>query len=201
MSLISLPTLANWQLSLDDSEERLILTGVTWEQYEQLLTAFGDSSTYRTTYLAGTLEIMSPSRRHEISKKNIARLLELYLEEAEIDFLGLGSTTFRRQEGEAGKEPDECFCIGTEKDLPDIAIEVVVTSKKDNILAVYLLLGVKEVWFWENEQLKVYVLENNQYYLREKSVILPQLDLKMLSQFVNHPNPRLAVKQFRELLR
>jgi Uma2 family endonuclease len=57
------------------------------------------------------LEIMSPSRRHEVSKKDMARLLEVYLEEAEIDFWGLGSTTFRRRQDEAGKEPDECYCL------------------------------------------------------------------------------------------
>lgn len=115
--------------------------------------------------------------------------------------MGLGSTTFRRQEGEAGKEPDECFCIETEKDFPDIAIEIVVTNKKDNTLEVYCRLEVQEVWFWENEQLKIYSLTNNQYSMREKSEILPNLDLTILSQFVNHPNPRLAVKEFRQLLR
>lgn len=31
MSLISLPVLANWQPSCEDSEQRLILTGKTWE--------------------------------------------------------------------------------------------------------------------------------------------------------------------------
>jgi hypothetical protein len=84
------------ELDLHDPEERLILTGVSWQQYSQLLVHFCDRLSYRLTYLTGTLEIMSPSRRHEVQKKNIARLLEAYLEEAEIDFWGLGSTTFRR---------------------------------------------------------------------------------------------------------
>ncbi len=35
-------------------------------------------------------------------------IFAVYLEYAEIDFWGLGSTTLRKQEKEAGKEPDEC---------------------------------------------------------------------------------------------
>lgn len=35
----------------------------------------------RVTYLEGQLEIMSPSRSHEMLKKLIARLLEAYAEE------------------------------------------------------------------------------------------------------------------------
>ncbi len=62
------------------------------------------------------VEIMAPSRRHEVSKEDIGRLVEAYLEYAEIDFWGLGSTTLRKQEKEAGKEPDECFCLL----LPDL---------------------------------------------------------------------------------
>ncbi|MEA5533638.1 Uma2 family endonuclease [Crocosphaera sp. XPORK-15E] len=200
MSLILLPQLANWQASLNDREERLILTGITWEQYDKLLQAFGDSATYRTIYLEGILEIMSPSRRHEVSKENIGRLLDVYLEAAEIDFWGLGSTTFRVEEGEAGKEPDKCYCFETEKEFPDLAIEVIVTSGSIKILEVYQRLGVKEVWLWKNEQLNIYYLENNQYSLQEKSKLLPDLDLNLLCEFINHPNPRLAMKEFRQQL-
>ncbi|MGB5595374.1 MAG: Uma2 family endonuclease [Crocosphaera sp.] len=200
MSLISSSQLAHLQGSLNDSEQRLILTGISWEQYDKLLQSFGDSSTYRTSYLEGVLEIMSPSRRHEISKKSIARLLEVYLEIAEIDFWGLGSTTFRVREGEAGKEPDECYCLETEKEFPDLAIEVIVTSGSIKILEVYRRLGVKEVWLWQNEQLNIYCLENEQYSPQEKSQLLPNLELDLLCQFINHSNPRLAMKEFRKQL-
>ncbi|MDJ0599005.1 MAG: Uma2 family endonuclease [Crocosphaera sp.] len=200
MSLISFPQLANLQSTHNDSEQRLILTGISWQQYEQLLDSLGDSATYRTSYLEGVLEIMSPSRRHEVTKENIGRLLEVYLEVAEIDFWGLGSTTLRVEEGQAGKEPDKCYCFETEKEFPDLAIEVIITSGNIYILKLYRRLGVKEVWLWENEQLHIYWLENDQYSLKEKSQLLPNLDLNLLCQFINHPNPRLAMKEFREQL-
>ncbi len=201
MSLFSLPAIATLEASLKDTEEKLTFTGVSWEKYEQLLADLGDSSTYRTIYLEGVLEIMSPSRRHEVSKESIGRILEVYLEKAQLDFWGLGSTTLRRQEGEAGKEPDKCYCLYTDKTMPDLAIEVIITSgRKKLILEVYRRLGIKEVWLWQNEDLKVYSLQNNEYFLSEKSILLPDLDLELLAQYINHPNPRLAMKEFRENL-
>ncbi|ERT06032.1 restriction endonuclease family protein [Lyngbya aestuarii BL J] len=104
------------------------MDGVNWQIYEGLLETLQDSSEFRVTYLEGTLEIMSPSRRHESEKKRIALLLETYFMETEVDFYPLGSTTFREQSISRGIEPDECYCINSEKSVPDIAIEVVITS-------------------------------------------------------------------------
>jgi Uma2 family endonuclease len=111
MTPIRLQGLEGLELKANDPEQRMLIYGVNWQQYEQLLNHLGDNSSYRITYLNGMLEIMAPSRSREVSKKNIGRLVEVYLEYAEIDFWGLGSTTLRKQEKEAGKEPDECFCL------------------------------------------------------------------------------------------
>jgi Uma2 family endonuclease len=200
MSLISLPLLTDWKTSDEDSEQRLILTGISWNKYDKLLNDLTDNSLYRLTYLSGILEIMSPSRRHEMSKKNIARLLEIYLEIAEIDFWGLGSTTLKTQEKQAGKEPDEAYCLYTDKKIPDLVIEVIITSGSIKILEVYRRLEVPEVWLYQDDQLNIYSLKNNQYSLVNTSQLLPHLDLNLLTQFIDHPNPRMAIKEFRKLL-
>jgi Uma2 family endonuclease len=49
---------------------------------------------------------------------------------------------------------DECYCIGTEKEFPDIALEVIVTSGGVDNLEVYKRLGIKEVWFWQSDRTK-----------------------------------------------
>ena len=59
----------------------------------------------------------------------------------------MGSTTLQRPEQGAGGELDESYCIGTDKDFPDLAIEVIVTSGSINRLELYRRLGVQEVWF------------------------------------------------------
>jgi hypothetical protein len=75
-----------------DSDQILLMNDISWEIYETLLQNLHDNSHYRLKYLAGTLEIMSPSRRHEFDKKIIALLLETYFLELDIDFYPLGST-------------------------------------------------------------------------------------------------------------
>lgn len=188
-------------IQAEDPEERFITHGVSWEEYEKLLEKLGDSLRYRVTYLDGTLEIMSPSRRHEFDKKNISRLLEIYLEETRTPFWGLGSTTFRREKRTGGTEPDECYCIRTEKEFPDIAIEVVISSGGINKLTVYQRLGVKEVWFWQNNQISVYYLRGEKYEQIPKSEILPELNLTLLAQYAIQPSPLEAVLGFRETIR
>jgi Uma2 family endonuclease len=201
MKSILLAGLKEIDLEFNDSEEKLTINKVSWDRYEKLLNDLGESSPYRITYLDGILEIMSPSRRHEVDKKNLARLLEIYFEEAEIDFWSFGSTTFRKADKESGKEPDDCYCINSEKELPDLAIEVVITSSGINSLEVYKRLEIKEVWFW-HEQLIIYVLNNyKEYEEKTTSSLLPNLDLALLTKYMSESNPRLAMSGFRQELR
>ena len=141
---------------------------------------------------------MSPSRRHEFAKANIGRLLEAYFEETRTRFWGLGSTTFRKPDKKAGKEPDECYCIGTDKEIPDLAIEVVLTSGGVDKLAVYHRLGVKEVWFWRNDRFEVHSLKGEEYEQVSRSQMLPRLNLDLLANYVLHPDPLKAVLKFRQ---
>ena len=59
-----------------DREEKFLTSGVAWQVYESLLTTLGNSSSYRVAYLCETLEIMSPSRNHELDKKAIASTMQ-----------------------------------------------------------------------------------------------------------------------------
>ncbi len=192
---------ADMELVADDPEERFITNGVSWEQYETVLAKLEDSPWYHVTYLEGLLEVMSPSRRHERSKTQIGMFLEAYFQETLTPFWGLGSTTFRNQDKRLGTEPDECYCIGTEKDIPDLAIEVVVTSGGVDKLEVYRRLGVREVWFWQDNQFQVYCLRQDRYEKVSFSELLPTLDLELLAEYVVKPNPLTAVLEFRQRIR
>jgi Uma2 family endonuclease len=184
-----------------DREEKFLTSGVTWQDYELLLESLGNSSSYRIAYLSKTLEIISPSRSHELDKENIGRLLEAYLEEKRIRFWGLGSTTLRSPDKQAGKEPDKCYCIDTDKDIPDLAIEVIYTSGGVDILEIYRRLGVREVWFWQNNQFKIYCLQDNNYRLATQSQLLPNLNLALLAGYVTIKDPLDAVIQWRDRVR
>lgn len=169
-------------------EQRFVLQGVPWWTYVALRDALDDHAGLKLTYLEGTLELMSPSILHEDAKKIIARLLEAWATERRVDLRGFGSTTFRREARQRGLEPDECYKLGKleEDAVPDIAIEVVVSSGLVDKMAVYTGLGVPEVWVWQPSTAVIVVnrLIGGTYQRRERSEVLPTLDLVELAKFV-----------------
>jgi Uma2 family endonuclease len=197
------------RLQAKDPEEKRIVTGVSWNKYEAFLTERGDSLAYRVAYLDGVLEIVSPSRRHESGKTQIGTLVEIYFLETDTEYFPTGSTTFRKEEQQAGGEPDESYCITTDKDFPDLAIEVVITSGGINRLELYRRLGVREVWFWQNNNFSIYHLREEipsqlvptfGYEQITYSELLPDLDMNLLAECVRNPNPLAAAKEFRQRL-
>lgn len=179
-----------------------MMNGVSWKIYENLLNSLQDSPEFRIKYLEETLEIRSPSRRHESDKKRIALLIETYFIEKDIDFYPLGSTTFREQSVARGIEPDECCCINSEKSVPDIAIEVVITSGGINSLEVYQGLNVPEVWFWQKGKFSLYSLQKDGYQLIERSQFLPDLDCNLLADYVlSAAQPKEILLEFRQRLK
>lgn len=188
------------QLNLTDPEARQTVGPVSWPQYDRWLAEVGDHPGYRVTFLDGLLEVMSPSRRHEVSAENIGRLLEAYFEETRTRFWGLGSTTFRQAQYQSGTEPDKSYCLHQEREFPDLAIEVVVTSGGVDKLEIYRRLRVPEVWFFRDDQFQVYGLKESSYELLTASRLLPDLDLDTLAEFALSAEPLEALIGFRQYL-
>jgi Uma2 family endonuclease len=184
------------RLQTNLEEQRLVLPGVSWQQYENLLATLGDYPGLRLIYLEGTLEIFMPSAEHEMLKKVIARLLERYAEEVDIPLHGYGSTTFRGEAKARGLEPDECYCVGDLKELPDLAVEVNLTSGGVDKFAIYKGLGVAEVLMWQNNQLTLYDLRGDAIRAVSFSQFLPHLDLQLLAQYIRPQDQPQAIKEF-----
>jgi Uma2 family endonuclease len=179
------------------SEHSSVLHDVRWATYEALLADRGDHGP-RMFYDEGTLEIMSPSRRHERLKVLIGRLIEAYSEELMIEISAAGATTLRSQLRRRGLEPDASYYIKHEGrvrnkddiDLavdppPDLAVEVDITSKSVDKLATYSSLGVPELWSHDGARLVVRVLdETGSYAVAERSKSFPDLPLDELNRFL-----------------
>lgn len=115
-------------------------------------------------YLAGELELMSPSRNHERIKAMFGRLLWVWAEERGVALNAYGSWTLKSEPDARGAEPDDCYVVGDrDAEVPDLAIEVVWTSGGLDKLAVYAPLGVREVWTWSEGRLAVHVLRAGRY--------------------------------------
>ncbi|PSB30210.1 hypothetical protein C7B69_08805 [filamentous cyanobacterium Phorm 46] len=177
--------------------QRLVLPGYySWEQFEALESLMANSPSLRITYLDGWIEFMTLGEAHEEIKSILAIFIALYFFEKGINFIPVGSATRRNRAKDVSFEPDESYYIGEKKEHPDLAVEVTMTSGSTNKLAKYLRLRIPEVWFWENNQLAVYGLRENDYELISKSDLLPELDLELLVRCVLMPSMIEARQEF-----
>jgi Uma2 family endonuclease len=185
----------------NDPDQRVILGGIDWWQFETFLAIRADRAGVRVTYLEGQLEIMSPSQSHEMLAKLIARLLEAYADEKGLVFEGYKSMTMRNARELRGIEPDECYAVGAPKESPDLAVEVIWTHGGIEKLEVYRGLGVREVWIWEKEELKAYELRGNAYIEISRSVVIPGLTPSFIREFLDCETQTEAVRKLRAALR
>jgi Uma2 family endonuclease len=91
--------------------QRLLIEDVTWADFEAIVEELGEHRGTRVAYSQGVLEIVSPLPAHEKAKVIISDLVKILLDELDMPWESLGSTTFRRAEMAAGIEPDDCFYI------------------------------------------------------------------------------------------
>ena len=194
--------------TLTPPEERIQLTGISWQTYETLLIELSHRR-LRLTYNRGTLEIIAPSPEHELYKKVMGRFVETLAEELEIRIYPLGSTTFKRPEI-SGAEPDECFYIQNldavkgkkridpnQDPPPDLVIEIDISSSSVNRFQVYADLGVPEIWRYDGESLTINVIQNNEYVSIERSLAFPNIPILEITRFLE----QAATQDYLELIR
>jgi Uma2 family endonuclease len=180
----------------------VVLHQATWADYQRMLEMRGDHSAPRISFLEGDLEIMSPSRSHEAIKSLIGQLVEAWCLETGVEFNAYGSWTLEKKEENRGIEPDECYVFGeiAEPTRPDLAIEVVWTSRGLNKLEIYRRLAVREVWYWRAGRISVHVLRGEAYEEVPASAVLPGIDLAELASFLDRPTASRAIREYRARL-
>jgi len=196
--------------------DRLLLHGTTWKEFEQILGELGEQRAVRVAYHQGILELMTPLPEHEAAKEIISDLVKALLEELDIEFWSLGSTTFKNTALTAGIEPDQCFYIQNEAivrgkariDLsvdppPDLAIEIDVTSRTHP--EIYASLGVPELWRFEEGALQIYMLGEGTYQAVPESSLFPKLPLcEVVPQYLaksKQQGRNRTLREFRDWVR
>lgn len=182
---------------IEREAEPILISDLTWREFkavEQLI----DRPGLRLSFLDGVLEIRKmPVKKHEIIKKRIASLVEIYLEFLGLDFTPTGSVTLENEFEKVKREGDESYELGANRKHPDLVIEVVVSSGGINKLEAYKRLQIPEVWFWMNDELLFYSLGNDGYEAVSKSPLLPSLDVGLLMRCINTENHAQALREFR----
>jgi Uma2 family endonuclease len=196
--------------------QRVLLRDVTWSELEEILVELGDRRSARIAYDRGNLEIMTPLPEHEFSKEIIGDLIKVILEELDLEFISLGSTTFKNVAMAQGIEPDQCFYIQNERRIrgqsridlstdppPDLALEIDVTSRTH--LDIYVGLGVPELWRFNRGELGIYLLGTDGYHQSETSRNFPDLPvLTVIPEYLKQSRligRNQAIKQFRAWIR
>ncbi|MGK7940803.1 MAG: Uma2 family endonuclease [Crocosphaera sp.] len=170
---------------------KLLLHDISWQEFEAIIEDLGEHRSARIAYDRGTLEIMTPLPEHEVDKLFITSFIDILLEELDIEFYPLGSTTFKSQLLNKGIEPDNCFYIENEAKVrgkdrldltidppPDLALEIEVTSRTHP--NIYQALGVPELWRFEKKKLEINRLQQGEYIQVERSPYFPNFDLKTI---------------------
>ncbi len=182
-------------------DQILTITGANWQDYQNF-----DSEEYpgyRVSFWDGEITIVSPGRNHERIAEVINRLIIAYCEKFDIlDF------PFRQTRLEAnkksGKEPDLAYAFKTDKDLPDLVVQVIFSSGNiDNLKASYQSIGISELWIWQNNQITFYWLDDNNYIEIESSKLLENISAKSFVKFINRgfsDSPLLIKKDFLKTL-
>lgn len=179
--------LINTKLPLDSDrlqrqDQTLSLAGMTWIDYEKFNSK--EYPGYRVSYFNGVITLVSPSKNHERIAQTIAILVSAYCRKFNLPYFPLGSTRLENKPL-AGKEPDVSFAFNTDKDIPDLAIEVIFSSGSLDDLDKYQAIGVQEVWFWRNNQITFYQLQTQGYVEITTSKLLSNLTSKILENFAN----------------
>ncbi len=184
-----------------EPESRIVVCGVSWQRYLEFDKALGDDRPGpRFYYLDGELEIVTLSNEHERVKKWLGGFMDLYFDQSEVTITTRGSATIRLALKQAGAEPDDSWCLETEKEYPDLVLEIALTSGGIKKLELYRRFGVREVWFWRKGRLEVFALladAGGYEKLQVGSRLLPGLDTALLERCATIPDWRDARLAFR----
>ncbi|MFN0109426.1 MAG: Uma2 family endonuclease, partial [Blastocatellia bacterium] len=145
------------------------LSDVNWDEYESLLNAVDERPAVRLTYDNGRMQIMTLSISHERLGDLFPHIIMALAVECGMNFIGIRSTTLKKQEDEKGAEADDCYyfndykLMGRKKKIdlsvdppPDLAFEVDITSPSLSKFPIYASIGVPELWRYTNGRVYFY---------------------------------------------
>lgn len=181
--------------------EKIILHGISWQTYENLLADNADNPNVRLFYDDGNLEIMTESYKHGKYSRAIESIIMAIADELEIDFLAAGGTTFKKSKNQKGFEGDGSFYFKNaeivrgkdEIDLnfdasPELVIEVDITNPSLPKFPIFASLEVEEIWRFDGLDIRFYRLQNGEYIEVSESSCLPKVKSKVVTNLVFSAN-------------
>lgn len=195
-------------MSLLLEQDQVILYGVSWQAFQQLLADRGERCGVLLAYDRGTVELRMPSQEHEWIKTTLTQVVEAIAFARDLHYRSLGSTTFSREDLDKGFEPDAGFYLDhadavspdrpldlTVEPPPDLVIEVDISRSSLDKLPIYTALGVPEIWRYTNGEMALQCLTEGTYRVVDTSQVLPGIHVNLLTRFIDEA--RTATNQTR----
>lgn len=190
--------------------ESKVFYGVDWDDYIEFLEENVNQSELETTYNRGVLRAnMVQGFTHENLSRFIEKLLTIAGLVLNKNIVSSGSMTLVSNKLHKGAEPDESYYIQNahlasfksklfddKTDTPpDLVVEIDESHKSDEKFEIYAAFGIKEFWLYDEEILRIFVLiKTGEYLIEEKSLALPVLSAKVLTEFLKRSQTEDQIK-------
>jgi Uma2 family endonuclease len=177
-------------------EKRVVINGLSWAGYLQILDALPESRGSRFTYDDGVLEITMPLEDHEFYRCLIECFIRTIVELMGMRIKTMGSTTMKYPQLKKGAEPDNAYYIKnqplvkgrnvdfTKDPPPDLVVEVDITHTDIDKNKFYASLEVSEFWRFNGKTWRIYQLQENLYIEVETSPTFPTVPKERLYTFL-----------------
>ncbi|MGG6296157.1 hypothetical protein ACQ4M4_17350 [Leptolyngbya sp. AN02str] len=157
----------------DPTEQRVVLSDVSWQQFEALLHELGPNRTTRLTYSGRKLEMMSPLPEQTRCRKLIDSLIQLVAEAQAQPITAIAPVQLLHSDWRIAIAPSAIYYMGHNPTLdgitqvqdedgeavvtldvnqaapPQLAIDIAINKRQLKPLPIYASLGVSEVWCYQ----------------------------------------------------
>lgn len=187
----------------------VVLRHVSWATYERLLADDEERRVPRMTYDQGVLELVTPSKAHDLDAATTTRIVDIVSASLGIPVQSTSTTTYRRQDLERGFEADASFYVqnearvrgSREADLridppPDLVLEIETSRTALNKLNLFASMGIPEVWRCDGERVTIHILDQDVYRESASSLALPVLTSETLTRFLHMSRTMLSPDWF-----
>ena len=161
------------------SDRITTITDTTWAEYAAL-----NLPSKRVSYRNGVVTVVSPGRNHEMIGDYLRIIILFYCRQHSLPLFSYNQTTLKEEGKEA--KPDVAYCFAIDKNKPDLAVEVNLTSGSIDNLTKYKYLKIPEVWLWEQSKTRFFKLDPMGYTESNISIYLTDLGSDRVTEIVNN---------------
>jgi Uma2 family endonuclease len=141
---------------LPPNEQRVVLSNLSWQKFEQILGELGADRRVRLSYWRGKLEMMTPVAEHQRCQRLIESLILVVVDELKQSVTPIAPALIRNADLGCATEPDAGYYFESltlppvielpQDPTPELIVEVALTKSNLDKMPIYASLGIPEVW-------------------------------------------------------